>query len=568
LRRSRSEIFFKSNDRRFAAIALYWADLLMHTLSTLAIASLRDRRRHRRASFAAVAACFTTLALAGTAAGATWTVTSLDDSGPGSLRDAIASASPGDTVQFQVAGTITLTSGELYIGQNLTIAGPGAPQLAISGNHASRVFEIANGVTVNLSGMTIENGMSPATNGGGGIFNWGTLAITNCTISGNSTTPGTSGGGIGSFGPLTVAGSTISGNSASSNGGGIATGNALIVTDSTVTNNSSGAVGGGISADDGLTLSRSTLSNNKALRGGGLAQAGLRAGKITNSTFSGNVAAEYGGAIFNVAAVGQTAIQNSTIAGNTASSDGGLFGQNPVLNVLGTLLANNSAGNCSPRATSQGYNISDDNTCGFANIGDQNNVPPGAGLDPKGLQNNGGPTQTIALLASSPAVDLIPAASCALATDQRGITRPQGAGCDAGAYELVQTVSFSTFTAHLAIATGKVPGFVLTSLFTLGSGAPALQLQTQTLTLQIANYTLTLPAGSLRPLWNAPNAPLSYTGTINGAHLVIGLISLGDNSWSFDAAGTPVTISATDPVPVTLTIGQNTGTTSVQAMIR
>ncbi len=235
----------------------------------------------------------------------------------------------------------------------------------------------------------------------------------------------------------------------------------------------------------------------------------------------------------------------------------------------GTLLANNSGGNClNGSATSQGYNISDDNTCAFANTGDQNGVAPGAGLDPKGLQNNGGPTQTIALLSTSPAVDLIPIASCTLTTDQRGTTRPQGKGCDAGAYELVQTVPFSSFSAHLAIETGKVSGFVLTSFFTLGSGAPALQLQTQTLILQIANYTLTLPPGSLRPLWNGPNAPLAYTGTINGAHLIIGLISLGNNTWSFDAAGTPISTGATNPVAVTLTIGQNTGNTSVNAIIR
>ncbi len=215
----------------------------MHTFLTLPFASILARRSQHRACLAAVAACFATLALAGTAAAATLTVTNLADSGAGSLRDTIASASPGDTIQVQATGTITLTSGELYIGQNLTIAGPGASQLAISGNHVSRVFEIAYGTTVSLSGMTIENGMSPATAGGGGIYNEGTLIITNCTISGNTTVDGLNGGGIDSYGPLTITGSTISGNSASVDGGGIEAEASLILIDSTVSNNSTGAYG-------------------------------------------------------------------------------------------------------------------------------------------------------------------------------------------------------------------------------------------------------------------------------------------------------------------------------------
>jgi len=133
----------------------------MNTLHTLSFASIRARRGDRPAAFAAVAACFTILTLAGTAGATTWTVTSLNDSGAGSLRSAIASASPGDMIQFQVAGTITLTSGELYIGQNLTITGPGPSALAISGNHASTVFEIASGATVGLSGLTIETPHRP-----------------------------------------------------------------------------------------------------------------------------------------------------------------------------------------------------------------------------------------------------------------------------------------------------------------------------------------------------------------------------------------------------------------------
>src|SRR5262249_44813046 len=151
------------------------------------------------------------------------------------------------------------------------------------------------------------------------------------------------------------------------------------------------------------------------------------------------------------------------------------------------LLANNRGGNCQTDypTFSSGYNLSDDNSCvaTFNTTGDANNVTPGAGLDPKGLQSNGGPTQTIALLSTSPAVDAIPTASCTdpggnpLTIDQRGVTRPQGKACDTGAYELVQTVAFSAFSANLAMTTGRTPGFVLTSWFTPASGSPAIQPQ-------------------------------------------------------------------------------------------
>ncbi|HEX9119681.1 MAG TPA: choice-of-anchor Q domain-containing protein, partial [Terriglobales bacterium] len=127
------------------------------------------------------------------------------------------------------------------------------------------------------------------------------------------------------------------------------------------------------------------------------------------------------------------------------ASDNGA-GKFAVKNVI---LANNSAGgNCAPvfaLFVSDGYNLSDDATCAsvFTQTGDLNNTP--AGLDPGGLKNNGGPTQTIALLATSPAVNAIPLSACTdasgipVTTDQRGVHRPQGSGCDVGAYEYFQS---------------------------------------------------------------------------------------------------------------------------------
>ena len=118
----------------------------------------------------------------------TLTVLNNLDSGAGSLRAEIAAAHNGDTIVFAPSldgQTITLTKGELLINKNLTIAGPGAGELTVSGNHASRVFEVANGTHVALTGLTISNGLAVGGDGGG-ILNSGTLTVSGSTLSGNS----------------------------------------------------------------------------------------------------------------------------------------------------------------------------------------------------------------------------------------------------------------------------------------------------------------------------------------------------------------------------------------------
>jgi len=133
---------------------------------------------------------------------------------------------------------------------------------------------------------------------------------------------------------------------------------------------------------------------------------------------------------------------------------------------------------------------------------------------------------------------------------------------------IAPTVPFCDFNASLAIDEGRKPGFVLTSTFTLGSASTGLNPATEPMTLQIAKYTLTLLAGSFHQLWNAPNAPYGYEGTVNGATVVLGLIPLGKNTFAFDAAGSPVTFPGIkNPVTVTLTFGTDTGTANVQALI-
>src|ERR1043166_2883447 len=110
------------------------------------------------------------------------TVTNTNDSGPGSLRQALMIANDGDTITFTVTGTITLTSGGLLIAKNITISGPGSNQLSIDGNQAILVFGIFPGKTAKIANLTIRNAK-----GGAGVWNeQGTLTVSNCAVTSNS----------------------------------------------------------------------------------------------------------------------------------------------------------------------------------------------------------------------------------------------------------------------------------------------------------------------------------------------------------------------------------------------
>jgi hypothetical protein len=346
----------------------------------------------------AVAVAASLAAAAAPAQAATFTVINTNDSGSGSLRQAIldANSSPGaDAITFAsgVMGTITLTNGELLISDDLTINGPGVASLTVSGGGGVRVFEINAGVTATLSNVTVANGSADI---GAGALNNGTLNVTGSIFSGNSAFEG---GGIGNGGRLNVTGSTIAGNSAS-------------------------AFGGGILEFGSLSLASSTLSGNDADFGGGIhIVPGDPDTTIINSTFADDSAtSDNSGWIDNFGS--GTTIVNSTFSGIS----GGGLGNFGSLTLQNTIMANSSSGtNCggSVLIFDGGGNLTwPDTSC------------PGINQDPMlgALANNGGPTQTMALPAGSPAIDAAVLANCP-ATDQRGVTRPQGPGCDIGAYE-------------------------------------------------------------------------------------------------------------------------------------
>jgi hypothetical protein len=358
--------------------------------------------------------------LASPAQATAFTVTNLNDSGAGSLRQAITdaeSSSGADTIGFQsgLSGTITLASQLPTITDTagLTIDGAGA-NITVSGNDSVQLFQVGSGMPgaqLTLKNLTVADGFAPI---GSGLLNdRGTVEVTNSTFSGNSATEGAGIFNLG--GTVTVTNSTFSGNSATtaalSHGGG-------------------GILNTGFSGNGVLTVTNSTFSGNSAARaGGGIANTDTGTLTVANSTFSGN----------------STASENSGVPrGGAIDTTSGT----PTATLRNTIVANTTQGdNCFGPITDGGYNIDDGTTCGFSAA---NNSRPSTNpqLNSSGLQNNGGPTKTIALQQTSPAVDKGKAFGAT--TDQRGEPRPHdfanvsnatgGDGSDIGAFELQTSV--------------------------------------------------------------------------------------------------------------------------------
>jgi hypothetical protein len=412
-------------------------------------------------------------------------VINTNDSGFGSLRQATLDASAGDddVISFApgLGGTITLSSGELEIGKSLSITGPGASVLGVSGNSSGRVFDVTNGV-VNISGLTIRDGKVLGATGrpgqtvfGGGIYcgQQATLSLSDCVVSncaaiggngsstigsGNGGNGGTGyGGGILNYGALTLNRCWVVNNQAAGGGGG----SGGIIAGSQGGNGGIGFAGGIYSGSANLTLRACALTGNRATfgSGGGGSTAGANGtawaagldndggtAALINSTVASNVVngagTGLGGGVYSASGM---ALLSCTVAGNNGdSSGGGLYGGG-TWSVTNTIIANNSAASApdvSASVASGGYNLigNTSGSTGFGAAGDQLNVSPALGP----LQDNGGPTPTMALSRSSPAVDK--GKSFGLSTDQRGAPRPfdfpvtanasGGDGSDIGAFEL------------------------------------------------------------------------------------------------------------------------------------
>jgi hypothetical protein len=255
-------------------------------------------------------------------------VTNCNDSGPGSLRAQVAAAAPGDTIKLgSSCPLITLSSGYINIDTNLTITGPGATSLAVSGNNASEVFFLG-GSNVTISGITVQNG-DPA-----GIINFGSLTVKNATVTDNT------GPGIANALDLNVKDSTLSNNA------------------SDIPNfpiNGGGAIDNGGIGNSTATVTDSKLINNTGNDGGGAIYNGYKVGfgnstlTVTDSTLSGN-SAPNGGAIYNQ--IGSiVTVNNTNLSDNTttnlqpyACGGGGIYNAGTLTATHSTLFGNSDSG--------------------------------------------------------------------------------------------------------------------------------------------------------------------------------------------------------------------------------
>ncbi|MCC6327391.1 MAG: PxKF domain-containing protein [Acidobacteria bacterium] len=368
------------------------------------------------------------------------------DSGPGSLRQAVIDACPGSTITFDmntVASPITLISGEIVIDRDLTIQGPGANFLTVSGNNASRIFLVSAGVSAGITGLTLSggNGVGTAlsTLGGALANSGGTVDLNSMVITGNTAAGG--GGVYNRGGSITIRDTTISGNTSSFVGGGLSNkrftgdGTALVtVLNSTISGNSAPFGAAVHNQGSTLAMTNTTVSGNTTTGSdpsggaGGLENAAAlfdTNATLDSCTFNGNqstglgpLADEiYSGNFGNVSTV---TLRNTIVGGSSATSAPNLIAYTDgVIPALGAI-------------TSLGYNLSSESGGGFL-IGTADQVNADPLLAP--LANNGGPTKTHALCAAagfpigcageSPALAKGKNALTPLPTDQRGTGFPR-----------------------------------------------------------------------------------------------------------------------------------------------
>ncbi len=334
-------------------------------------------------------------------------VRNTNDSGPDSLRQALLDARGADVITFQIptsdpgysngAWMITLTSGELTVSRSISIQGPGAKFLTISGNNASRIFNATN-TNSTISGMTLANGNGEGADPGRG----GAIAIRSGTVN---------------------------------------------LRDLVVRNNSANLYGGGLSSDNlaNVNVERCAFHDNTVATffGGGLYNFGSTL-TVVNSTISRNTAQQGGGVFCSVDGI--TTLSNSTISGNSATSGGGV-GNRSVVNLRNTIVANSVSGgdlfNSPSGMTNAAYSWIGDALTAI-NGTSENNQTGDPILGP--LQDNGGSTPTQAPLSNSPVIDQGKDLTGS-GQDQRGATRPvdygsgitppaEGDRSDIGAVEL------------------------------------------------------------------------------------------------------------------------------------
>jgi len=492
-------------------------------------------------------------------------VTTTLDSGLGSLRQAILNANTlgGGTITFSnVVGTIVSATPLPVLVAPITIVGPGASQLCVTGNGpavavspaavvavsdlrltgrpmnvtwsggavsnagnltltrcliadstASQGAGIYNSGGLTLSNCTLTANIGDGIGGGGigtGLLNDGTATLNNCVITNNNANRG-DGGGIYNTGSLSLRGCVLTGNRCmEANGAGIFnSGGNIVMRDCSIIQNSTstgigGGYGGGIYNTGYLAVTNCTFAKNTAGGGGGDTGGGIRnwgTAILANTTISGNIVSWSFGA--GIANQGTLTIVNSTISSNSAAGGGGTTGggvwngEAGTVHCLNTIFAGNTAtgggGDFVGTLTSDGFNlIQNTNGCALAGLATGNRLGVVPQLGP--LQDNGGSTWTHALLPGSPAID----AGTMIGTlmfDQRGLSRPQGAASDIGAFEFV--------SAPVGLSGASWSNKVFRStLYGLPGSNYALQASSN-LVQWLTLYWATIPGGGSIPILDA-----------------------------------------------------------------
>lgn len=373
-------------------------------------------------------------------------------SGAGQYADGVTIARPtGASNKFGVLRDTAAAGGELVLYAIALRNGYALPPLCNDLREGGGVCMVAANLSMTDSRVTGNR----AGNGGGGISSAsGAVTLTRCTIDQNI---GYLGGGVHTgSGALTVTASRITGNGewAVSHGGGIQADGDVIVVDSTISGNA-GKRGSGIQIGGTLDLARSIVAGNQAYyAGGGIHVLAGGSATITGSTINDNFARYTGGGAhvegaltavnstiaanstllkgggFYLAPTGTLHLDHATVASNGGGGAGGGIGGSGGGSIDRSIVSGNTAGTDAEIATAVAWS-------GTANLVASTLVDLGP------LQDNGGPTPTMQPGPASAAIDAIAPQDCVLPTDQRGVARPYGAGCDIGAVEAVPDLIFA-----------------------------------------------------------------------------------------------------------------------------
>jgi hypothetical protein len=481
-----------------------------------------------------------------------------DDGSPGSLRQAVATATFGTTVDFDpsLSGqTILLTNGPIILSNRCTIDASTLPGgIQINGNSNSPVFVVSNSATVTLASLIITNGFGNGSGQGGGIANYGTLTLTNCVITGNVCTNSADGGGILNSGLVRAINCVFTGNTVfgGSGGGAIYNSATMMLTNCIISGNTAaGGIDGGGAIDcyGPLIMSQCIVTGNLATNteegGGGLCNEGA-AITLSQCTFSSNVtfAGYGGGGIYTVGATfpliidrctlsansafestyggggicdrGAIALTNSTIAENsdTAGIGGGGIYTGGLLTANNCTIAGNSAagvvgggldinsGTANLTNTIVAGNTALTATDIAGNITGVNNLTNGDPmLEPLG--NYGGPTQTMPPLPGSPALDAgLDSVTSLYTIDQRGFPRLSGTDVDIGAVEFLSPVVSTTADSGI--------GSLRTAVAYISSNTPV------TFAPSLSGQSILLTSG---PITLAQNITINGSSLSNGIRL-------------------------------------------------